>query len=56
MYNDGDSQSDIHIILEGEIKIAKKSEVVDEEGVVTNDCVIMIVLSQGQFFGHGQVI
>eukprot|EP01036_Dinobryon_divergens_P034718 gene34718-44903_t len=54
LYNDGDSHSEIHIILEGGIKIAKKSEVIDEEGGITNDLVILIVLSQGQFFGHGQ--
>ena len=29
---------------------------IDEEGAITNDLVILIVLSQGQFFGHGQVV
>ena len=55
MYKEGDSIFQIHIILDGEVKISRLTTMIDDDGLEFDDLATLVTLSKGQFFGHGKV-
>jgi len=55
LYKEGGSNLQLHIILSGEIKIAKNIQFADESGNLIKELATLVTLSKGQFFGHGKV-
>jgi len=54
LYEEGGSNLQLHIILSGEIKIAKNIQFADESGNLVKELATLVTLSKGQFFGHGK--